>query len=589
MKDEKGKDPSLMSDMELVQMQLHRNDFHVRHARRILQERATNPEWKGDAVHAALRKLLASDLDAPQRLRTLWTLHVTGGLDAERLIALLDDRHEHVRAWSIQLLCENSAPSAKALARFAAMARDDRSAVVRLYLSCALQRLPVGDRWAIAEGLLAHAEDSSDANLPLMNWYGIELLIPADPAKALKLASTARISLVRQYIARRAVDDAVVKKSELGALVAALDTSNEDVQIDLLQGAREGLRGRKSMKMPNGWPNVYARMSRSENATLRGHAVVIALIFDDPQALADLRKIAARTTASAVERQSALEALIEKRSPDLAPVLHQMLSDQVVRRTALRGLAAVPHEATPAKVLAVYGDLNADEKQDAIATLASRKEYALELLKAVETKNVPRSDVSAYIARQLNALNDKDVTERLRLVWGEVRQSGPQKQDQLTRYRKQLTANYLKGADLRNGRLIYSKSCQQCHKLYGEGGTIGPDLTGSNRSDLDYLLSNLIDPSAEVGRDFRMSAVTMQDGRKLTGIVVERTPVRLILQTATERIVLSGDDVESVKDSALSIMPEGQLEALAKEQVRDLIAYLIAKSQVALPPIRERN
>src|SRR5262249_8322713 len=109
-------------------------------------------------------------------------------------------------------------------------------------------------------------------------------------------------------------------------------------------------------------------------------------------------------------------------------------------------------------------------------------------------------------------------------------------------------------------------------------------LTGSNRADLDYLLSNLIDPSAEVAQDYRMSVVTTTNGRVITGIIVERLPNRLVMQTATERLLLPREDVDSVKDSALSIMPEGQLDAMTKEQVRDLIAYVGAKTQVPLPP-----
>jgi putative heme-binding domain-containing protein len=202
----------------------------------------------------------------------------------------------------------------------------------------------------------------------------------------------------------------------------------------------------------------------------------------------------------------------------------------------------------------------------------------------VEKKVVARSDISAYIARQLYALGDRAVTERLRKAWGEVRDTAPQKRQQITRYTKMLTPAALRRADAGNGRLVYSKTCQQCHKLFGEGGTIGPDLTGSNRGNLDYLLANLIDPSAEVGQDYRMSVVTTHSGRVITGIVVERSAARLVVQTATERISLSAEDVDTVKDSPMSMMPEGILESLTREQVRDLIAYLAANTQVPLPP-----
>jgi putative heme-binding domain-containing protein len=204
-------------------------------------------------------------------------------------------------------------------------------------------------------------------------------------------------------------------------------------------------------------------------------------------------------------------------------------------------------------------------------------------LDAVEKQVVARADLSAYVARQLHALGDQQVTERLRQVWGEVRDTSASRQQQLARYKALLTPAYLKRANLSNGRLVYSKTCQQCHVLFGEGGRIGPELTGSNRADLDYLLSNILDPAAEIGRDYRMSLVATKDGRVLTGMIVERTPGRLTLQTATERVVLAKEDIDETKDSPLSMMPEGQLDTLTKEQVRDLIAYLGAKGQVPLP------
>jgi putative heme-binding domain-containing protein len=583
-------DLAKLSDEELVKLQLHRNDFFVRQARRLLQERAVKPDWKAGPTHVTLRKMLDStQLEAAQRLRALWALRVTGGLDVgdDRLQSLLDDRSEYLRAWAIQLLCEEYKPSAKSIGKFADMAKNDPSAVVRLYLAAALQRLSLPERWGIAAGLLSHEQDAGDANLPLMIWYGIEALVPADPARALQLAASARISPVRQYIARRVVDDAIVRgeKGDLTPLVKTLAQANEQAQVDLLKGAREGMSGRKSMPMPAGWPAVYARLTGGGNASAREHAIVLALVFGDPQAVADLRKTALITGGPAAERQAALQTLINKRVAGLAPELLDLLADRAVRQVALRGLASFPHDATPKRVLGVYKDLTAEEKLDAVATLASRKEYALELLNAVENKTVARTDVSAYVARQLHSLGDKQVDERLRQVWGEVRQSAPEKQEQLKRLKTMLTPTFLKRADLSNGRLVFSQTCQQCHKLYGEGGTIGPDLTGSNRSDLDYLLSNLIDPSAEVARDYRMSIVETQNGRKVTGIVVERSPARLIIQTATERIVLAAEDVDTIRDSDVSIMPEKQLDALTKEQIRDLIGYLSAKTQVPLPPV----
>jgi putative heme-binding domain-containing protein len=161
----------------------------------------------------------------------------------------------------------------------------------------------------------------------------------------------------------------------------------------------------------------------------------------------------------------------------------------------------------------------------------------------------------------------------------------PQKQEQIDRYKQMLTPESLKNANPRNGRLVYRQSCQSCHVLFGEGSKIGPDLTGSNRTNLDYLLSNILDPNAEIGRDYRMSVVSTTSGRILTGIVTERTPNRLTVQTATEQVVIAAGDVDEVAESKVSMMPEGQFERLTRSQIRDLIAYLSAAGQVPLPEV----
>jgi putative membrane-bound dehydrogenase-like protein len=578
-------DLSKKTDLELAKMQTSRNEWEVRTARRLLQERAAKPGWKGEEVHAALREYLDSDkLTIPQRLRALWALYVTGRLD-RTLLEPLPAPAEYIQAWAIRLVSQSD-PNAVDIGYLAAIASISDCPVVRLELASALQWLPIKDRWQIAKLLLSREADAKDANLPLMYWYGIEPLVPADPARAMKLAASGEIPLVRRYIARRFVDDALSRKEkgDLGPWVAALRSASEAVRKDLLEGAREGLRGRKAYPMPANWSTVSTTLIHSDDLAIREAATTLALTFGDPAAMADLRKRVESQQEPVPSRSKSLDALVEHHAPGFAHVLHELLGEPDMRKAALRGLATYDDPATPKLILGLYPKLTADEKPAAIATLASRAGYALALLDAVESKAIPRTDVSAFAARQMYALGDRRVTDRLKSVWGEVRDTPADKQKQLAKYKGQLTPAALKNADLKNGRLVFSKTCQSCHRLYGEGATIGPDLTGSNRSDLDYLLSNIIDPSAEVARDYRMSVVNTQSGRVVTGIVLERSPARLIVQTATEKVIVSAEDVESVKDSALSLMPDGQLDTLSREQVRDLIGYLMSKSQVQLLP-----
>src|SRR5262249_44109504 len=133
------------------------------------------------------------------------------------------------------------------------------------------------------------------------------------------------------------------------------------------------------------------------------------------------------------------------------------------------------------------------------------------------------------------------------------------------------------------GRAVYNRTCLQCHRLYDAGGDIGPELTGSDRGNVDYILENVLAPSSTVSRDYMLTNVATTDGRLLAGIVREQTPTSLVIQTANERIILPREDVEAIRPSATSMMPEGMLERLSSQEIRDLFAYLASAKQVPLP------
>lgn len=188
-------DVGTMSDMDLVKAQTSKNEWLVRHARRMLQERGGYAE-----VEKRLWAFLTDPkLDTPQRLRALWALHAIKATGP----ASLNDKDEHVRAWTIQLLCESGAPSAEVLKKFDEMADADPSPIVRLYLAAACQRLSLEQRFPIVQGLLAHGEDQNDQNLPVMTWLATEPIVGAQPDKAAILLGTCAIPKVQEFIARR--------------------------------------------------------------------------------------------------------------------------------------------------------------------------------------------------------------------------------------------------------------------------------------------------------------------------------------------------------------------------------------------------
>ena len=577
-----GLDLRRQSDTDLVKLQLHKNDWYVRRARVLLAERAAAGRPMA-SVHQGLLRIFDGNADATRKLRALWALHVTDGARPAWLMKQLDHADEHIRCWAVRLLCEDGKPGTEALRKFAAMAAEDKSGLVRLYLASALQRLPLSERLAIGTRLAARAEDAEDPCQPLMLWYGLEPAVVADKAAGLELAARARLPRLRQFIARRLTE--ADDRTGLDVLVDVLGrTDGTTVQRDLLRGLREGLKGRKSVKMPPRWKAAQAKLAASSLAEVREAARLLAILFDDPEALAGLRKTLADAAAPVSQRTNALQALANKGTADLPPLLLKLLDDRAVRGAVLRALAAFAADETPKAILGVYPSLTPAEKQEAIVTLASRPKYALALLDAVERKALPRSDVSPFAARQMQDLRDATVSARLEKVWGQVRQTPAEKKKLIEKYKKMLTPQVLAKADRSHGRLIFSKTCQQCHMLFGEGHKIGPDLTGSQRADLHYILENSVDPSAVIGRDYQLVNVYTKKGRLVAGIVVEETDRAVTLQTPTERVVVSKADIEERKVSPVSMMPEGQLEKLTADELRDLVGYLGSPKQVPLSP-----
>lgn len=371
--------------------------------------------------------------------------------------------------------------------------------------------------------------------------------------------------------------------SGLAALVSLLgQVDDAEIQLDLLTGMFDALEGRRDMEMPRVWPKVYLKLAKSPNGQVREKSTQLALIFGDRAAITLLRKQMSNRELPAESRRRALSLLAANQISGLDTQLFALLDDPDLRREAIRGLAAFSNPKTPELLLDRYEKLSQQERADVIQTLATRPAYATALLNAVEKGTVAPADISAFAARQINSLSDSSLRKRLKSLWGDVSQTSKQQKAAIEKYRKTLTGDFLADADLIAGRQLFDKHCKSCHTLYGEGGKIGPDITGGNRDNLDYILENVLAPSAAVPRAYKVNVIVTDEGRVLNGIIVARTPQTITLQTVNERVVLDRNHIEQLKPSPLSMMPDGLFEKMSNGEVRDLIAYLRQKRQVPL-------
>jgi putative membrane-bound dehydrogenase-like protein len=593
-------DLAKVDSVELLHLQSRDNEWLVRHARRLLHERAAKktlePQftefWRELFVSGAKRQRIPEQATTLRfYVKALDSLFAIGAFDDAVRRAALEYPEEDVRSRAITLSLDLPNPSQSSITSLKDLARNDPSPRVRMHIASALQRISLDDRWPIAEPLLAHGEDASDPYLPLMYWYGFEPLVPRNVRKSIDLIPQIQIPLVRQYIARRVV---AVREGEgappassawmIDELFKTLAAAADTIRLDILRGLKEAYRGRRSVPEPASWRNVYIELAKSENRQVRDDVKELGVLFGDRRLIVELEESLTKyPRPDAVARRRAVELLTAKREPAFLQTLFTLLQDTDLRSDAIRALAAYDASEIPQRLIGIYSSLPTAERQDAIQTLTARPAFALALLDAISEGRIPRPDVSALTIRQLQALADERVNQRLTAVWGTIRRASADKAAKAEQLKSQLSADAVKSADLSHGRAVFAKNCAACHVLFGEGSKIGPDLTGGQRHNIDYVLDNVLDPSAIVPREYKVHVLRLADGRVLQGVIAAETPQTLTMQTANETISVPTSEIEARKESPLSMMPEGIFDRLTGEDIRDLVAYLASPQQVPLP------
>jgi putative heme-binding domain-containing protein len=500
---------------------------------------------------------------------------------------LFTDSSPHVRAWAVQLSGEHSEyrNASGFAAEYKKLASSDPSPLVRRYLASLVPHLtPVAHQTPILEGLLAHAEDASDFNLPLLYWYAVESIAGANPEAALQLAVHGKIPLVLQFTARRlATTSGKAENTRLATeLNRVAQAKNTDAVLNILRGMVAGFKGRKDVPAPENWAATATLLDHANNTEVASLVSSLSITFGDAKAFAAMRKLLANPNAELAARQNALVALQSGRDKELPAVLLTLLGEPALRGAALRALGGYDDVRTPNAILAVWATLNTEEKRDALNTLAARSTYANALLDAIAAKKILAADVGADVIRSLRNLSDKEVSAKLTAVWGTVRDTPADRAKAMADLKKKLTAKSNVPPDLMLGRAIYAKTCQTCHTLYGSGGKVGPDITGSNRANLDYLLENIIDPSAVIPKDYTATVFRLNNGRTVTGIIRGDNVNAVTVQTANEVLVINKGDIDEQKPTTVSMMPDDQLKPFTDNELRALFAYLQNPRQVPL-------
>ncbi len=561
------------------------NEWESRMARRVLSERVEIDRHKIIPIQeSALKPSVLSD---PSTIRYCWlttSLIMAGNRDYEVAIPEPNKESENYRAWAVRTSLMR--PRLESLRN---LAQKDQSPVVRREIASLLQRLPIDKRSPIAAALLAHGEDKDDPMIPLLIWYGIEPLVGADPKIGLELARVSKLPKVTEFIYRRLSSDDAGRASMLSELTKEPDAAKREATLAMILSSA---RSAGKLTMPPDWAATAAKLrgnvvppsggsgsaGPAKAGTTEQLVTELSALFGDAEALQSYRSQLSSATLDTPAREKALSVLLQSQDTQAAKLLQQILTQDAptsLRRKAIQALASLKDAGTPKVLGALLPKLSANELPDAVNTLASTKEGSKELLKAVEAKTVPATALSPFLVRQLTAFDDKEINALIKSAWGDVNAPKADLGERTKKFRELLTPAAVAKGDLAKGKMLFTMTCGQCHKLFGEGQNVGPDITGSNRADLNYLLENVLDPNAVIGKAYQLNLFTMKDGRVMSGVIKEESPaaVKIAMMGGVE-FTLPQPDIAKREVSKLSTMPEGLFDALQKEQVIDLVKYL---------------
>ncbi len=541
------------SEEELTKTIGSRNDWYFRMARRILQERVVaGKPFQGASLAQATAKT------PQQKLRSLWMRSSANAMDAAALTVLLKDADPHARLWAARLLTDRN-QGAEAIIE---LARSEKDLLVLGHLLGLASRM-ADESAAQLVMTIASRPESTAPVLEQLTWYASEPLVGKFPAQAAAKISQAPSAKLRTYVARRFASTLDTAESR-AALGVVLQKPTEEI----MQGIADGLAGRSKVPQPDGWEAVRPKLLDAFPSLTTS----IGLAFGDV-ALVDLLKQRVRDTAQpAAVRKQSLMALISNRVADLELLVGEALEQPVLRLEAIRGLQASTKPEGIAPLFKLWPALNAEEKSAGIDVLVTRVAWAADLMDKLEKGVVKHEEISLSQARSLTLLNDAALTEKLSTLWGKLSTTSEEKKEEIAQYKATLNAGP-KG-DAVKGKLVFTKTCAVCHTLFNEGGKLGPDLTGGGRKDADYILLNVLDPNANIPRDFQMTVVTLKDKQILVGTTPAEDEKTLTLQSITERRVIEKAACEKIERQQLSFMPEGLFQHLTQPEFLDLMAYL---------------
>lgn len=587
------------SGLELVELLRHPNGWHR------VQARARLAARRDASTLPALATMSRQTDDARVALQGLWGLYVSGGFDDIIAADLLRHPGESLRAWTVRLLGDEGKVSPALASRLIDLAGTDTSVTVRCQLAATARRLPGADGLPIVERLLRRGLDRDDPYMPLMLWWAVEARAMTDPDRLLGFFGSEEawddrdvrgitLKLIRRYAAEGTA-------ACYDACERLLSTASVRDQADALAALEVGLAERSVAPGGMGMAGLFGTIAipegrglperRFEPLTGRLTDAVRAAWLVAPTDLLRMR-LATRADVTGASAAVLAEAAVPSTTGNRRIALLGILADSGtpgsvrvalaiiegdhplgVKSAALDVLARHGDERSAARLLEYYPRCAPSLRERLRDLLFGRPLSALAFLERVDRKEIDAAEVPIDQLRQVSLHGDPKLDALMRKHWGSLKPGTAE--EKLAEIRRLLNDLRVGAGDRARGKDLFGKHCAACHTLFGQGGTVGPDLTGVARDDTTALLANIVDPGAVIRPPYLSYVAVTSKGRVVTGVIAAQDNASLTLvdmRNTSSRI--PRDEIEELRQLSTSIMPENLLKTLSPQDVRDLFRYL---------------
>lgn len=561
------------SNQELIELLGHSNRWFRQQVQQVLADR------RDPAVIPQLKALLSADT-GQSALEALWAINLSGGFDDKIAEIGLLHSDPFVRMWTIRLLGDKNEVSKAISEKLKKLAIEESHAEVRSQLASAAKRLPAKIAIEIIAGLLHSEKDTSDPDIPLLLWWALESKVEDNLQEVLALFEQRELwdniilrEMLSKNLAKRLILSAT--ENEMGACAALLNkVPLQEYGIFIITGIQEGLAGKQS-RLPASLLSALKPFQQK----FRKEVLSVSLRQKEEWAIKEAINSLSDNRTSDAEKMQLIKILGEVKEQSAVESFLSLLniSSVEIKNSVLQALQYFGDDHIGDRIIQIYPDEFKGHmalSSAAMSLLVSRPNWSKNFVASLRDGSfIQKQDVPDGIIQRLALSNDTEIVNAAAELW--PAKAGADSRSRLLRIEEVQQIIKRGEGNKENGKLLFATNCGSCHRLFKEGGNIGPDLTGYDRRNVADIVMNTVDPSADIREGYVLYQIETIDGRQLAGKLTGQNGNTYTIQLLTgELLTIPNEQISKMEAQSVSLMPEGLLDTMKEQEIRDLFAYL---------------